>query len=133
MIIAKSNVYLQQNLVNSTCASSRKRMKKFLEEQHGEARAEYGKRIINNLSKRLIVEYGGNKSFTPRDLRNYRKFYLIFKDFEIWYARVPNLNWTHYRSLIRVQNEDARKWYLMETSKEHWSTRTLDRNINSQY
>ena len=40
-----------------------------LEEQHGEARAEYGKRIINNLSKRLIVEYGGNKSFTPRDLR----------------------------------------------------------------
>lgn len=104
-----------------------------LEEQHGEARAEYGKRIINNLSKRLIVEYGGNKSFTPRDLRNYRQFYLIFKDFEIWYARVPNLNWTHYRSLIRVQNEDARKWYLMETSKEHWSTRTLDRNINSQY
>ena len=52
---------------------------------------------------------------------------------KIWYARVPNLNWTHYRSLIRVQNEDARKWYLMETSKEHWSTRTLDRNINSQY
>ena len=104
MIIAKSNVYLQQNLVNSTCAGSRKRMKKFLEEQHGEARAEYGKGIINNLSKRLIVEYGGNKSFTPRDLRNYRQFYLIFKDFEIWYARVPNLNWTHYRSLIRVQN-----------------------------
>ena len=58
---------------------------------------------------------------------------MTFKDFEIWYARVPNLNWTHYRSLIRIQNEDARKWYLMETSKEHWSTRTLDRNINSQY
>ena len=35
--------------------------------------------------------------------------------------------------MLRVQNEDARKWYLTEASKEHWSTRTLDRNINSQY
>ena len=35
--------------------------------------------------------------------------------------------------MLRVQNEDARKWYLAEASKEHWSTRTLDRNINSQY
>ena len=104
-----------------------------LEEQHGDARAEYGKSIINNLSKRLIVEYGDNKSLAPRDLRNYRQFYLTFKNFEIWYARVPNLNWTHYRSLLRVQNEDAGKWYLAEASKEHWSTRTLDRNINSQY
>lgn len=104
-----------------------------LEEQHGEARAEYGKNIINNLSKRLIIEYGGNKSFAPRDLRNYRQFYLTFNDFEIWYARVPNLNWTHYRSLLRVQNKEARKWYLTEASNEHWSTRTLDRNINSQY
>lgn len=104
-----------------------------LEEQHGETRAEYGKAIINSLSKKLVVEYGNNKSISPRDLRNYRQFYLTFRDFEIWYARVPNLNWTHYRSLLRVQNEDARKWYLAEASKEHWSTRTLDRNINSQY
>lgn len=103
------------------------------EEQQGDARAEYGKGIINNLSEKLIAEYGCNKSVAPRDLRNYRQFYLTFKDFEIWYARVPNLNWTHYRSLLRVQNEDARKWYLTEASKEHWSTRTLDRNINSQY
>ena len=104
-----------------------------LEEQHGETRAEYGKAIINSLSKKLVVEYGNNKSISPRDLRNYRQFYLTFRDFEIWYARVPNLNWTHYRSLLRVQNEDARKWYLAEASKDHWSTRTLDRNINSQY
>lgn len=104
-----------------------------LEEQHGETRAEYGKAIINSLSKKLVVEYGNNKSISPRDLRNYRQFYLTFRDFEIWYARVPNLNWTHYRSLLRVQNEDARKWYLAEASKEHLSTRTLDRNINSQY
>ena len=47
-----------------------------------------------------------------QSINYYRQFYLAFKDFEIWYARVPNLNWTHYRSLLRVQNEDARKWYL---------------------
>jgi predicted nuclease of restriction endonuclease-like (RecB) superfamily len=103
------------------------------EEQNGEARAEYGKNILDNLSKRLSIEYGDKAGITARDLRNYRQFYLTFKDYEIWYARVPNLNWTHYRSLLRVQNEDARMWYLNEASKENWSTRTLDRNINSQY
>ena len=52
-----------------------------LEEQHGKTRAEYGKAIINSLSKKLVVEYGNNKSFSPRDLRNYRQFYLTFSDF----------------------------------------------------
>ncbi len=103
------------------------------EEQNGETRAEYGKNILDNLSKRLSTEYGDKAGMTSRDLRNCRQFYLTFKDYEIWYARVPNLNWTHYRSLLRVQNEDARMWYLNEASKENWSTRTLDRNINSQY
>lgn len=59
--------------------------------------------------------------------------YLSFRDLEIWYARVPNLRWTHYRSLLRVQDENARYWYLKEASREIWSTRTLDRNIGSQY
>ena len=103
------------------------------EEQHGEKRADYGKQIINNLSKRLIEKYGNKRSLAPRDLRNYRQFFLIFSDFPIWYARVPNLNWTHYRSLLRVDNADARKWYINEASEQTWPTRTLDRNINSQY
>ena len=101
------------------------------EEQHGEKRAEYGTQMMECLAEDLSIEYASG--FTARDLRNYRQFYLYFSDLEIWHARVPNLKWTHFRSLLRVADEDARYWYLQEASKEMWSTRTLDRNIGSQY
>ena len=101
------------------------------EEQHGEKRAEYGTQRMECLAEDLSIEYASG--FTARDLRNYRQFYLYFSDLEIWHACVPNLKWTHFRSLLRVADEDARYWYLQEASKEMWSTRTLDRNIGSQY
>ena len=101
------------------------------EEQHGEKRAEYGTKLLELLAEELSKEYA--KGYTARDLRNYRQIYLCFKDLDIWYARVPNLNWTHYRSLLRVADENARYWYLREASREMWNTRTLDRNIGSQY
>ncbi len=103
------------------------------EEQYGEKRAEYGKQLLKRLSECLTSEYGDNNSYTARDLRNCRQFYLTFGDFPKWYARVPNLTWTHYRSLLRVDNTEARNWYLSEAASQTWSTRTLDRNINSQY
>ncbi len=68
-----------------------------------------------------------------RRLRDYHKFYLYFPDGEIWHACVPNLTWTHFRSLLRVPDTEARAWYLNEASRESWSSRTLDRNIGSQY
>lgn len=101
------------------------------EEQHGATRATYGSGLIDYLSVELSRDYP--KSFSARDLRNYRQLYLCFKDFENWYARVPNLTWTHYRSLLRVTDDDARYWYLREASHEMWSSRMLDRNIGSQY
>lgn len=52
---------------------------------------------------------------------------------EILNACVQNLNWTHFRSLLRVSDEDARIWYMNEAVKEGWSSRTLDRNIGTQY
>lgn len=88
------------------------------EEQHGETRAEYGKQLLNNLARQLTVEYGENNSYSARDLRNCRQFYLTFKDFPKWYACVPNVTWTHYRSLLRVDNEEARKWYLSEVASQ---------------
>lgn len=103
------------------------------DEQQGERRAEYGKQVLNKLAERLTDEYGENDSYSSRDLRNYRQFFLTFNDFPKWYARVPNLTWTHYRSLLRVSNTEARMWYLNEANSETWTTRTLDRNINSQY
>lgn len=57
----------------------------------------------------------------------------MFPDKEIWNACVPNLTWTHFRALLRVDDEDARIWYMREAYESGWSTRTLDRNIGTQY
>jgi len=73
------------------------------------------------------------KGYTARDLRAYRQFYLCFNDLEIWYSRVPNLTWTHFRTLLSVTSDDARYWYVKEASREMWSVRTLARNVGSQY
>ena len=101
------------------------------EEQHGKARAEYGAKLIDYLAKELSREYP--KGFSARNLREYRQFYLYFSDLEIWHSRVPNLTWTHFRYLLRVPDENARYWYMRESSREMWSVRTLERNIGSQY
>lgn len=101
------------------------------EEQNGAERAEYGKRLISILADELTKEFGS--SYSGRSLRYYRKFYLCFQDFEIWNTRVPNLNWSHFRSLLRVPDEDARIWYMNEAANENWSARTLDRNVGTHY
>ena len=101
------------------------------EEQQGNNRAGYGKRLISILADELTKEYGSG--YTDRNLRNFRQFYLYFPDPEIWHACVPNLKWTHIRSILRVEDETARLWYLNEAAKANWSARTLDRNIATQY
>ena len=102
-----------------------------LEEHHGSTRAEYGKQLINKLSKQLTEEYG--EGLSPRTLREYRQFYLCFPDAEIWRTCAPNLTWSHFRTLCRESSETARIWYMNESVSEGWSVRTLQRNINSQY
>lgn len=101
------------------------------QEQQGEKRAEYGKQIIKMLSKELTQEYG--EGWSERNLRNFRLFYLTFKDLEIWHTRVPNLTWSHIRTTLRVDDPVAARWYLQTASQEMWSVRTLDRNISTQY
>ena len=101
------------------------------EEQHGEVRAGYGEYIAKNVAKNLQAEYGN--AFNYRNICYFRKFYLCFKDIEIVNARVHNLTWTHIRHLLRVDDEKARLWYMKEASSQLWSTRELERNINSQY
>jgi len=58
---------------------------------------------------------------------------IINSDLEIWHSRVPNLTWTHYRTLLSVTDDDARYWYIREASTQSWSVRTLARNVGSQY
>lgn len=132
------------------------------QEQHGKARAEYGKRVIELASEALTEEFG--KGYSASTLRNYRKFYLSFKGLQIQqsllaefgdccmnqqsllvdslppinkettvYPMPLNLSWMHYERLMRVKDENERDWYLREASAENWSYRTLDRNIGSQY
>lgn len=126
----KNNAYSAiNNSIINTYWNIGKRI--FDEEQDGENRAQYGKEIIETLVEELISEFG--KGFTSRNLRYFRRFYLMFPDRSIWNACVPNLTWTHFRMLLRVQDDNARIWYMNEASKEGWSSRMLDRNIGTQY
>ena len=131
------------------------------QEQHGTARAAYGKRIIALASEALTAEFG--KGYSESTLRNFRKFYLSFRGLQIQqpllaefnqaginqqpllaessttsadistYQMPTNLSWMHYERLMRVRNEDERDWYMREAASENWSYRTLNRNIGSQY
>ncbi len=101
------------------------------QEQKGEERATYGKALLDTLSAELTREYG--KSYSKRNLQYFRKFYFAFPDEQIVNTCVHNLNWSHFRALLRVQDENARLWYMNEASNENWSVRTLDRNIGTQY
>ena len=94
------------------------------EEQAGASRAEYGQRVINDLAEKLSVEFG--RGFDARELRRYRQFYMLFPK---WDALRPELTWTHYRTLIRVENERARLYYMNEAALQNWSTRALDSQI----
>lgn len=91
-------------------------------------RAPYGKKLLQMASKRLTSEFG--KGFTVPNLRNMRQFHRMFPDIDM--VR-PELSWTHYRSLMRVQDDEARVFYLEEAVKSSWSTRQLDRQINTMF
>lgn len=98
------------------------------EEQQGNARAGYGESLIEMLSERLTNDFG--KGFDKRNLFYMRRFYLSFP---IVNAVRSQLSWTHYRFLIQVEDEQTRNFYLNEAANEHWSTRQLERQIQTNY
>lgn len=97
-------------------------------EQNGSLRAEYGKGVLNHLSEQLTDEFG--KGFDVRNLRNMRAFYITFPK---WNALRSELTWTHYRALLRVENDAARNWYMEESARAGWSSRQLERQISTLY
>lgn len=131
---ARSNAYRAVNFVMVEAYWNIGRMI-VEEEQQGKERAEYGAFIIRNLSIRLTEEFG--KGFTEANLWNFRQFFLAFSphdiDGRILYALRRELTWTHYRILMRVENTKAREYYLTEAADQNWSTRALERQINSLY
>jgi len=98
------------------------------EEQKGRERAEYGRELIKQLSEKLTCEYG--KGFNSSNLWYMRQFYSTFENL---HAVRGELSWTHYRLLLKVDKEEARQFYMKEAAEGNWSTRTLERQINSLY
>ena len=151
--------------------------------QAGEERAEYGRKVIEDLSVRLTVRYG--QGYSEQSLQNFRRFYLVYSDRvvipspagrESYAIRLkqriarptgaesseteipsptgreltpptkshplgdelpqgfsPQLSWSHYRALMRVENVEARNFYERETIAGGWDKRTLERQIHTQY
>ena len=103
-----------------------------IEELKGESRAEYGKEVVVKLADYLTENYG--KGFDYSSLYKYVRFYKAFPQIlDAASTKSLSLTWTHYRELIRVNDDTARNWYMNEAIREGWSSRTLDRNIASQY
>lgn len=100
--------------------------KSIIEEQGGNEKAEYGTSLLKELSKQMTQDFG--KGFTVTNLKYMRQFYLTFPNS---HALRDELSWTHYRLLIKVENKNAREFYMQEAVKSQWSTRQLERQINS--
>jgi predicted nuclease of restriction endonuclease-like (RecB) superfamily len=98
------------------------------EEQGGSERAEYGKYILQELAKRLTSEFG--KGFSQRNLEQMRQFFLIYSKAQTLSAEFK-LSWSHYLKLMRIDNEDERRFYEIESIENNWSLRELQRQFDS--
>jgi predicted nuclease of restriction endonuclease-like (RecB) superfamily len=87
--------------------------------------------LLKILSKDLSKEFG--KGFSIANLKNFRQFYLTFPELSKSYSLRSELSWTHLRLIMRVNNPDARKYYMNESADQNWSSRVLERNIQSFY
>ena len=110
-------------------------------------RAEYGEQVIIFLAKELTAKY--KAGFTKTNLYNYIGFFEAWPNFfhavsgkflentnimNSLRSKTPiRLSWTHYRIILQETTADGRIWYENEAAKEMWSTRTLQRNVSSQY
>jgi len=99
----------------------------FKEEQQGKERAEYGKYLIKTISNTFQPQFG--TGFSVRQLEMNRQFYRIFPNAN---ALSSHFSWTHYRTLIRIENQNKRDFYTAESQKNNWTARQLERQVNSQ-
>lgn len=117
-------------------------------QQRGESRARYGSQVIKRLSEEMKKNF--ERGFSEDSLKNARKFYLTYKDridetvfnlfaveksetvFSLFEEKPPFIvSWSHYLQLMRIENEDERSFYEIESAKSGWSVRTLQRQYNS--
>lgn len=98
------------------------------QEQAGKERADYGTRLLESLAERMQAD--GVKGLTLTNLKYMRQFFLLFPKS---HALRGELSWTHYRLLLKVEKPAAREWYEAEAASQNWSTRQLERQINSLF
>ena len=92
-------------------------------------RADYGKKLIPDLAKTLTAQFG--KGWNKTHLSYCLKLYQEFQDVEIFHALRGKLSWTHFQTLMYVENPLAREFYASMAIQEKWSTRTLDERVGS--
>lgn len=100
----------------------------FEKEQRGKERAEYGAHLIKRLSQKHKKDYGSG--FSQRNLELMRSFY---RNFPIAQTLPTQLNWSHYSLLLGVDNPEKREFYIAEITKNNWSYREFERQLNSQF
>lgn len=126
------------------------------EEQNGKQRATYGEFVIKQLSEKLTFQFG--KGFDITNLKLFRRFYLEFPSLEFQGLKGdnvrnlfsdyqpkqigdtacnlllrPELSWSHYRLLMRIEDLKARQYYINEAANQQWNVRQLERQINTFY
>ena len=104
------------------------------EEQSGKKRAEYGKQVLECLSERLTAHYGDGWSYS--NLRQIRQFFLTYSNLTDTVCQIsdtPNftLSWSHYQVLMRIKNDEERRFYEIEATSGNWSVRELQRQYGS--
>ncbi|MFH1428416.1 MAG: PDDEXK nuclease domain-containing protein [Candidatus Margulisiibacteriota bacterium] len=135
---ARSNVY---KAVNFTMVQAYWNIGRVIveEEQRGNQKADYGKYLIKEISAKLTEDFG--KGFTETNLKYFRQFYIYFPISHAVRDQLaavnnnlyPELSWTHYRLLLKIEKRTARDFYIKECIVSNWSTRQLERQINSLY
>jgi len=103
------------------------------EEQEGKEKAEYAKKTIENLSRKLLKEYG--RGFSVRNLEQMRQFYITYSKAQTPSAELEMndfmLSWSHYLILMRIKKEEERNFYQIESRNNNWSVRELKRQFDS--
>lgn len=95
-------------------------------EQENNIRAEYGKRTLKEISKRLKVEIG--RGFSVSNLQFMRRFFLTYPKQQTVSVK---LSWSHYCELLTLSDGDERAFYSKECVNSGWSVRELKRQIAS--
>lgn len=101
------------------------------QEQKGNRKAKYGSYLIKRLSQELSDEYG--TGFSIANIRNCRQLYLTFPKESYGYSLIGKIHWSHLRTIMRLDDEEERNFYLKEVANEYWSVKELERNIKSGY